>query len=315
MAGVAAFLWHSEGARPTPIVAIPNSVVAVDPTTTAVVASIPVGDTPTDIVAGAGYVWELNSTNLTVSRINPRTRTADGPPFSVGVRPAALAAGSGALWIADADRNSILEIDPETGTPIGNPISLTRGEGTEHAAGNVSEISFGLNRIYAQAYAGLARVDPDSRHVKLRRAGIYEGNPYGPPLQKAIAAGKEGLWVCPRPEPTTRHHDRRRLGVGCRRRRKHALANQPDVRRSRPNVQRRHRPNRSSRRRRIRVDSRCRRHHHTHRPKRQAPQDALHRRDANFDYLRIRAPLDRGGLTAQSRRPPSARSDERRYEH
>jgi class 3 adenylate cyclase/streptogramin lyase len=195
VAGAAAVVWRSDRSSPPPIVAIPNSVVAVDPRTTTIVTSIPVGDTPTDIVAGAGYVWELNSTNLTVSRINARTRTLDGSPFSVGVRPEALAAESDALWIADADRNSILEVDPETETPIGDPVDLNPGGGTEKAPGSVSALAFGLNHIYALASVGLARVDPGSRHVELRRGGIYEGNPYGPPLQKAIAAGREGLWV------------------------------------------------------------------------------------------------------------------------
>lgn len=194
VASAAAFLWHSEGTHPRPIAAIPNSVVAVNPKTATVVASIPVGDTPTDIVAGAGYVWEINSTNLTVSRINPQTRTTDGPPFPVGVRPAALTAGSGALWIADADHNSILELAPESGTPIGDPLRLVVSE-TANSPGSVSAVSFGFNSIYAQSDAGLARVHPDSHNVTLRRAGIPEGNPYGPPLQKPIAAGKEGLWL------------------------------------------------------------------------------------------------------------------------
>jgi DNA-binding SARP family transcriptional activator len=78
-----------------------DSVLAVDPHDGRIVATIPVGTTPTAISVGEHAVWALNADDQTVVRIDPRSRS-DVKSFGAGIpwTPVELAAGGGALWIA-----------------------------------------------------------------------------------------------------------------------------------------------------------------------------------------------------------------------
>ena len=64
-----------------------DTVVRVDPETFKVVATIPVGREPKEIVAALGSVWVVNSKSNSVTRIDPRTNRVVGSPIAVGREP------------------------------------------------------------------------------------------------------------------------------------------------------------------------------------------------------------------------------------
>jgi YVTN family beta-propeller protein len=119
---------------PAAIVAAPNSVGVIDPSSNAVIAAVPVGDTPTSVVTGRGAVWVLNANEETISQVDPRRRIAV-KTFGSGRSPIVLAFGVGALWIASRGR-AIVRIDPSTylartvrvpGTGLSRTHSIARG--------------------------------------------------------------------------------------------------------------------------------------------------------------------------------------------
>ena len=193
---VAAAILASSNGHTAAVRVIPNSVAVVDPGTSTVVADIPVGSTPGDVIAGAGYVWVTNSANLTVSRIDPRTLSTAGPAFSVGAVPEGLAAGAGRLWVGDARHDGVIAVDAQTETPA-PPIPIRPGSSRAPPPdGGVSNVVLRGDNLYAEAAIGVARIDTSRGDVvRLRQSGIYAGNPYGPPLSKAVAVGEKGVWV------------------------------------------------------------------------------------------------------------------------
>jgi YVTN family beta-propeller protein len=86
--------------------------VRVDPKTFQVVARIPVGDEPKDIVAAHGFVWVVNSKSNTVTRIDPKTNRVAGAPVPVGDNPIGLASSKDALWVTNFRDDTVSRIQP-----------------------------------------------------------------------------------------------------------------------------------------------------------------------------------------------------------
>ena len=79
-------------------------VEALDTRTGRLLASVPLGTTPSSIAVGAGAVWVLDADDKTLSAIDQETRSPKGAPFSTTSTPTDIAAGAGALWIGNAFR-------------------------------------------------------------------------------------------------------------------------------------------------------------------------------------------------------------------
>jgi YVTN family beta-propeller protein len=76
------------------------------------VGSVGVGNDPSAIAAGAGFVWVTNRADGTVTRIDPTTLGATTIP--VGHSPAAVAVNAAGAWIANAGDNTLVRVDAET---------------------------------------------------------------------------------------------------------------------------------------------------------------------------------------------------------
>jgi YVTN family beta-propeller protein len=74
-------------------------VSRIDPSTNAVVATIPVGADPFGIAAGEGSVWVANRRGFTISRIDPDTNRVVAS-IPVGNRPQGVVAGGGTIWVS-----------------------------------------------------------------------------------------------------------------------------------------------------------------------------------------------------------------------
>jgi YVTN family beta-propeller protein len=112
-----------------------NSVAVLDPSTSRLVADVPVGNGPTKIAFGEGAAWVINSDDQTVERIDPVTSTVR-QTIKVGSGPTSIAVGAGAVWVANGLDGTVSRIDPKTNTvvqriPVGNgPSGITVGEGS-----------------------------------------------------------------------------------------------------------------------------------------------------------------------------------------
>jgi peptide/nickel transport system substrate-binding protein len=119
-----------------------------------VIDTIPVGSTPSGIVATDDAIWVANTSEGTLSRIDPDsnevTRTLDA-----GSSPTDLASGSGALWVADPIASRLLRVDPASGTTTTIPLP-----------GPPSSVAHTDDGVWVTvAPAGVSRVDPTTGEV------------------------------------------------------------------------------------------------------------------------------------------------------
>jgi YVTN family beta-propeller protein len=101
-----------------------------------VVATIPVGAGPADVLVSDGAVWVANAGQGTVSRVDPATNTVT-TTIQVGRNPVRLAAGFKSIWVANQTEQTISRIDAQTGqllatipTPSVTPTELAVGAGS-----------------------------------------------------------------------------------------------------------------------------------------------------------------------------------------
>jgi YVTN family beta-propeller protein len=92
-----------------------GTVSRIDPSTDAVVATIPVDASPVGISAGAGGVWVASGGDRapTVSRIDPTSNTVVAT-IPLSAAPSSIAAGDGGVWVVSSHDREVLLIDPAT---------------------------------------------------------------------------------------------------------------------------------------------------------------------------------------------------------
>ena len=101
----------------------PDGVVSrFEPASGRKLGSVGVGNDPSAIAAGAGSVWVTNSSDGTVTRVDPASLLPTTIP--VGHGPAAVAVNPAGAWIANAGDNTVVRVDPDTNavaatTPVG----------------------------------------------------------------------------------------------------------------------------------------------------------------------------------------------------
>jgi YVTN family beta-propeller protein len=162
-----------------------NSLAVIDPDANEVVGAIPTGVRPTDVAAGAGYLWVANRSDDTVTQIAPRKRTVvstTSPRVTVG----GLAADSGGVWIGDLPRIRLVSLDADFRSVV-RSVRLARGpEGLGQSGDNPVAIGYGSVWV-GHTYGAVARVDRKTHRVV---AKFSLGND-----PSAIATGVGGVWV------------------------------------------------------------------------------------------------------------------------
>ena len=174
---------------------------ALDPQTGKLLATVPLGTTPSSIAVGAGAVWVLDADDTTISAIDPERRSLESV-FSTSSTPTDLAAGAGALWIGNAFRElpfsatsypeSVSRLDPETRVVVAT-IRLPRPSVVRYNV--ASRFSWLLEHIAVTSDAvwvvgadlGVYRIDPRTNQ---RVGGRVQGVD-----AVGIAAGGGGVWV------------------------------------------------------------------------------------------------------------------------
>ena len=169
-----------------------NGVAAIEPDSGEIAELVSTARTPSNIAAGEGGVWFLESDARTITRIDPKTKGIVDRIESPGVATD-LAVGRGALWLGNGDggggnwTNTVYRIDPKTGL-ITHTVTLPDGMvGGDRAGlnGGVPQIAVGAGSVWATGGGGIVRLDPDSgaRVAKVKNASATW-----------LAAGREGVW-------------------------------------------------------------------------------------------------------------------------
>ena len=148
-----------------------GTVSQINPATHAVVDQIPVGTDPAAVTVTSGNVWVANSGDGTVSQINA-TAGKVVQPIPVGNLPVAIASGPSGVWVANEGDDTVKRIDPATGT-------VTR---TVQVGGRPDGIAVGPDAVWvANSEDGtVQRIDPAT------------GQPGGP---VHVGSGPEGIAV------------------------------------------------------------------------------------------------------------------------
>jgi peptide/nickel transport system substrate-binding protein len=163
-----------------------NSVSRIDPNKGKVVATIPVGGTPSGVAVGLGAVWVSNAGDNTVSRISPSSNKVVRP-IPVGNGPGAIAVGDGAVWVANSLDGTVFRIDPASDTVVA---AVGVGDGP-----NAVAVSPGAVWATSELRGTVSRLDPDTNTV-VRTIDVRSA-PAG------AAVTKDGLWVTTRGAPSS----------------------------------------------------------------------------------------------------------------
>ena len=223
--GVAVGLLATHGGGSEARASVAGNAVGVIDADGDIAAEIEVGESPSYVAATPDAVWVTNTTEDTVSRIDPATN-AVGQTIDVGGGPAGVAVGGGAVWVANGLDGTVSRIDPGANeevqkVTVGNgPTGVAFGEGavwvTNSVDGTVSRIApgpgrvtgtfpalvgasgvaVGFDRIWvASPSAGsVVALDPKSGEVVARiGVGVEPG---------AIAVGTDAVWVANRADGT-----------------------------------------------------------------------------------------------------------------
>jgi YVTN family beta-propeller protein len=85
--------------------------------------AVPVGQNPDGIAYGANYLWAVNTTDNTVSQINPRSHEVV-QLYPVGAAPAAVAIANDNAWVANTGANTVTRINVDARQSVGEPIRV-----------------------------------------------------------------------------------------------------------------------------------------------------------------------------------------------
>ena len=99
-----------------------------------VLSTIPFGDEPSAIAAGAGAVWVADKMDDRVARIDPTKGDVEAQ-IPVGEHPTGVAVGAGRVWVANSRGGTVSEIDA-TRNVVVRTIKLSGGSPAGVAAAN-----------------------------------------------------------------------------------------------------------------------------------------------------------------------------------
>jgi DNA-binding beta-propeller fold protein YncE len=184
-----------------------GSLYRIDPATNEVVAELDLGESPTAVTVGGGFVWVSRAAGGPgdIVRIDPRTDRVVGSPITVGPGPGPAVYFDGSLWVldtglvvgeakegTDATSPSLSRVDPVTGevTPVDGPAASVSAIG----GGALWGVTFEeLSTPTAVQGDAVVRVDPGSNRVEV--VGTVD-------RAQEAAFGEGYVWVLTTPPST-----------------------------------------------------------------------------------------------------------------
>ena len=171
----------------------PLSVGVIDPSSSELVADIPVGSESPLIAAGEGFVWVLDPKASTLTRIDPKTMEVVAPTRGIpadGI-PVALAVGEGSVWIAvnQGRALAVIEVGPELGDFRRRIVLQTTRTGTFSVLREAVALAVGEHAVWAleRGQGDVTRIDPQTGTPKR----LVEGQG----ASSSIAAGGGAVWL------------------------------------------------------------------------------------------------------------------------
>jgi len=154
-AAVAAGVLLTRGSG-SALLAVPNSLGVVDPSSNELAAVIPVGESPSSVAVGGGSVWVLNTSEETVSQVDARRRDLVRTLGS-GPDPTGLTVGAGAVWVASA-QHMLRRIDPGSGVAATTLIPRAAGQAGDLQANWVASDG---TAVWAANQRTVSRIRPE----------------------------------------------------------------------------------------------------------------------------------------------------------
>lgn len=141
---------------------------------------IEVASPPLRLAVGAGSVWVTSAADGTLSRIDPESRRAVGPPLHLEKGIAGVTTGKGSVWVASPRRGEVVQVDPDT----------EQVRARIDVGGRPGAIVFGGGRVWVadDEAGGVTAINPKGGRVSER--GLP---PHVAPLRLAVGAG--AVWA------------------------------------------------------------------------------------------------------------------------
>ena len=184
----------------------PNSLAVIDPSSNAVVDSVPVGLRPAAIATGEGSVWVANTEDETVSRIDARTRELIRT-IPVDEYPSDVAFAGGSAWVALGGPSQVRRIalernEAEEGFPAtvetsqpGYLVACSRIQ-TSLAAGD-GALWLACTSPVSQASSEASRINPLAKRVVRIEQALVSSSPVGIEFSD-VAFGLGSVWIANR---------------------------------------------------------------------------------------------------------------------
>lgn len=170
------------------IVAKPSSVAVIDPSSNRVVAAIPVGDRPTEIVAYEDAIWVLHPDLRTLSLVS-RSERKVVRTVGLGGTPAALAVDRHGVWVSNSRTGTVDLIEPERLTHVGT--IRTRSAPIPGPYPDAGPLAIGFESLWvASGDRTISRVDQVTGRVVNRIRDVDVSPSLG-----GIAVGLGSVWV------------------------------------------------------------------------------------------------------------------------
>jgi YVTN family beta-propeller protein len=133
-----------------------REITRLDPETSRIVATVPIGNEASGVAVGAGSVWVSDSTDGTVTRIDPRTnQIAETIPVGGGV--SGIAVGAGGVWVTVPLEDRVKRVDPASNAVID----------TVRVGGAPGALAIGAGAVWVTSRRGgaVTRIDPATARV------------------------------------------------------------------------------------------------------------------------------------------------------
>ena len=167
-----------------------NALGLVDPATSQLRASVPIGGTPARVHASGGQVWVSNDDARTVALVDARA-----PAIARVTRlrefPSDFAVGEGAVWVIDRVRGRLVKLSPDYGTVLG-----TSRVGSTATLSTIDD-RFDVDPWAIAAGAGAVWITDGSsmlRRAEPRKGTIVRRYDLRVPLN-GVAVGERAVWA------------------------------------------------------------------------------------------------------------------------
>jgi YVTN family beta-propeller protein len=193
VAAVAAFVLTRDSGGVSSV--SPDSVGVIDPSSSTLVAEVPVGRQPEALATGGGSAWATNVDDESVSRIDPANLTVRAAAVPVGQYPSDVLAGSGSIWVALGALAELTSINPEQETAT-RPIPALGGRAS--CGPPFASLAVGAGAVWFVCRGGqVGRVDlrtRQGRSVEVEAELVGSSSAILPQFEDVVF-GLDSLWI------------------------------------------------------------------------------------------------------------------------